>query len=37
MERKDQYVNIPAEIKTQLPIFQVLGDHLPAQLKSPEA
>ncbi|WP_426789722.1 hypothetical protein [Sphingobacterium sp. WOUb80] len=37
MERKDKYVNIPAEIKTQLPIFQVLGDHLPAQLKSPEA
>lgn len=28
---------IPAELKNQLPIFQVLGDKLPAQLKTPEA
>ena len=28
---------IPAELKSQLPIFQVLGDKLPAPLKTPEA
>lgn len=28
---------IPAELKNQLPIFQVLGDRLPAQAKTPEA
>lgn len=27
---------IPAELKNQLPIFQVLGDRLPAPLKTPE-
>lgn len=37
MEKKEQYINIPAEIKSQLPIFQVLGDHLPAQMQTPEA
>ena len=37
MENKSQYVNIPAELKSQLPIFQVLGDHLPSQLQTPEA
>jgi hypothetical protein len=36
MENKNQYVNIPAEIKSQLPIFQVLGDHLPSQVQTPE-
>ena len=29
-------INIPAEIKSQLPIFQVLGDKLPAQVVTPE-
>lgn len=28
---------IPAELRNQLPIFQVLGDKLPAQMKTPEA
>lgn len=28
---------IPAELKAQLPIFQVIGDKLPAPLKTPEA
>lgn len=37
MENKSQYINIPAEIKSQLPIFQILGDHLPSQMKTPEA
>ncbi|MBB5634198.1 hypothetical protein HDF26_003138 [Pedobacter cryoconitis] len=37
MESKSQFVNIPAELKSQLPIFQVLGDHLPSQMQTPEA
>ncbi|MEN5233295.1 hypothetical protein [Sphingobacterium faecium] len=37
MEKKEQFINIPAEIKSQLPIFQVLGDHLPAQMQTPQA
>ncbi|MGJ7030754.1 hypothetical protein [Niabella hirudinis] len=36
MSEKSQIINIPAEIKSQLPIFQVLGDHLPAQVITPE-
>ncbi|MCZ4245788.1 hypothetical protein [Pedobacter punctiformis] len=36
MENQNQYVNIPAELKSQLPIFQVLGDHLPSQMQTPE-
>ena len=28
---------IPVELRNQLPIFQVLGDKLPAQMKTPEA
>ncbi|NIG53862.1 hypothetical protein [Chitinophaga sp. Cy-1792] len=37
MVQQQQQVNIPAELKNQLPIFQVLGDHLPAQMQTPEA
>ncbi|HVI47990.1 MAG TPA: hypothetical protein VM802_24190 [Chitinophaga sp.] len=37
MVQQQQQVIIPAELKNQLPIFQVLGDNLPAQLKTPEA
>ncbi|RAJ77429.1 hypothetical protein CLV59_107196 [Chitinophaga dinghuensis] len=37
MVQQQQQVNIPAELKSQLPIFQVLGDHLPAQMQTPEA
>ena len=36
MAEKSQVINIPAEIKSQLPIFQVLGDKLPAQVMTPE-
>lgn len=37
MANQPQQVNIPAELKSQLPIFQVLGDHLPQQMQTPEA
>ncbi|MCW3465884.1 hypothetical protein [Chitinophaga nivalis] len=36
MVNKNEQVSIPAELKSQLPIFQVLGDHLPRQLQTPE-
>eukprot|EP01132_Coremiostelium_polycephalum_P021442 gene21442-25461_t len=34
---KDIDAKIALELKSQLPIFQVLGDHLPSQLQTPEA
>ncbi|WP_111597060.1 hypothetical protein [Chitinophaga skermanii] len=37
MANTPQQVNIPAELKSQLPIFQVIGDHLPQQLQTPAA
>ncbi len=38
MSTSSQYMpaTIPAELRNQLPIFQVLGDKLPARVKTPE-
>lgn len=35
-EKQSNLTVIPAELKSQLPIFQVLGDRIPAPLKTPE-